>query len=187
MGRRYTSKSVWEVYTSVSSVFMLDADAILDFDLISTIFKKGHSRIPVKSTNSRGEVKIVGILLVKDLVLLDPEDCVPVKEVLDFFNRPVITVDMADSLVEVMEVFKRHQFHLAMVTNVATDEAQPGLEVVVHSPPKPTTHPSLLDKAITQQSLVDDGLDFDDDARCVGCCERGDRASRGPSPHSLLW
>jgi len=65
----YTSKSVWEVFTPVNQVYMLSADDVLDYNLISDIFKQGHSRIPVKAANtdseSGKEMKIVGILLVK--------------------------------------------------------------------------------------------------------------------------
>ena len=61
-----------------------------------------------------------------------------------------------------MDVFKENQFHLAMVTNAATDEMQPGLEIVVHSPLKPKSVPDA--STITQESLLqDDEEAFGDD------------------------
>jgi len=49
---------------------MLDIDSIVDKELLRTIYTKGYSRIPVYE-GSRD--KIVGILLTRDLILINPE------------------------------------------------------------------------------------------------------------------
>jgi metal transporter CNNM len=70
--------------TPIKDVFMLSIDSKLDYDMLKKICKTGHSRVPVYEEievpagvlgfNSPQRVKkIVGILLVKQCVLLDPK------------------------------------------------------------------------------------------------------------------
>ena len=77
--------------TPIENVFMLNIDAKLDYETLRTICRTGHSRIPVyekveinmPSSDASGKdsdtpnkqfvKQIVGILLVKQCVLLDPE------------------------------------------------------------------------------------------------------------------
>jgi metal transporter CNNM len=78
--------------TPINEVFMLSIDSKLDYELLKKICMTGHSRVPVYEEvdvpiqqgkknhhhHSNGEKaqkakKIVGILLVKQCVLLDPK------------------------------------------------------------------------------------------------------------------
>jgi metal transporter CNNM len=83
--------------TPIADVFMLSIDSKLDYELLKNICMTGHSRVPVyeevevplelhsgqepgspKGTKAKGDrmikvKKIVGILLVKQCVLLDPK------------------------------------------------------------------------------------------------------------------
>ena len=78
--------------TPIEDVFMLSIDSKLDYDLLKKICQTGHSRVPVyeevdvpvsspgegkddNSVKQRTEKmkKILGILLVKQCVLLDPK------------------------------------------------------------------------------------------------------------------
>jgi hypothetical protein len=72
------------VMTPKEKVYMLSADARLSFKTISEIFKTGFSRIPVYGS-SRDD--IVGILMTKDLIFIDPEDETPVKNFVQIFGR----------------------------------------------------------------------------------------------------
>eukprot|EP00173_Palmaria_palmata_P004403 Plantae.Rhodophyta-Palmaria_palmata.ctg5911.p1 GENE.Plantae.Rhodophyta-Palmaria_palmata.ctg5911~~Plantae.Rhodophyta-Palmaria_palmata.ctg5911.p1 ORF type:complete len:481 (-),score=110.70 Plantae.Rhodophyta-Palmaria_palmata.ctg5911:206-1618(-) len=95
---------------------MLDADMLLNFDNLLLIFQSGHSRIPVYA-GSRDN--IFGVLFAKDLILLDPEDCVPIKYVLSFFNRTLLLVYATTPLDEMLNIFKRGGGHLALVQHVS--------------------------------------------------------------------
>lgn len=74
--------------TPIDEVFMLSIDSKLDYELLKKICMTGHSRVPVyeevdmpvqgvagkpaKGGKVEKAKKIVGILLVKQCVLLDP-------------------------------------------------------------------------------------------------------------------
>ena len=64
--------------TPFEHVFCIDINAVLDFQTIKTIYDSGFSRIPIYEENRN---KIVGILHLRDLTFIDPEDCTPVKQV----------------------------------------------------------------------------------------------------------
>ena len=67
-------KSVHEVMTPLEDVFMLPESTTLSFKVVREIFEQGFSRVPV----FRGERQhIVGLLFVKDLIFVDPEDETP--------------------------------------------------------------------------------------------------------------
>jgi metal transporter CNNM len=78
------------VMTQKEKVYMLSADARLSFKTISEIFKTGFSRIPVYGS-SRDD--IVGILMTKDLIFIDPEDETPVKNFVQIFGRSLQVMD----------------------------------------------------------------------------------------------
>jgi metal transporter CNNM len=68
--------SVRDAMTKIGQTFMIAGDEKLDLETIRSIFKTRYYRIPVYEKTKNN---IIGILLVKDLIFLDPEDNVPVK------------------------------------------------------------------------------------------------------------
>lgn len=93
--------------TPIADVFMLSIDSKLDYNLLKKIVQTGHSRVPVyeevdvpmTAISSDGTIlpskgqprtqrvkKIMGILLVKQCVLLDPNG----KFILSFFPTKLI-------------------------------------------------------------------------------------------------
>lgn len=111
----FSHKTVLQVMTPLNSVFMLDASKVLDFDTLLEIFQSGHSRIPVYDgvlTN------IIGVLFAKDLILLDPEDCVPIRTVLLVFGRKLLAVMDSTPLDAMLNIFKTGGGHLALVQKV---------------------------------------------------------------------
>jgi metal transporter CNNM len=66
-----THHTVKDIAIAMSDVFMLDEEAVLDFECLVQILAKGHSRVPVFSKNRHN---IVGVLMVKKLIVIDPAD-----------------------------------------------------------------------------------------------------------------
>ncbi|CAN1272284.1 DUF21 domain-containing protein At2g14520 [Linum perenne] len=73
-----TEKTAGDAMTPISETFAIDINGKLDRDLMNLILEKGHSRVPVyyeQPTN------IIGLVLVKNLLTIHPEDATPVKNV----------------------------------------------------------------------------------------------------------
>ena len=75
---KYKEKTVKDVMTKFQDVFCVSIDALLDFKTMKTIYDSGFSRIPIYE-ESKGN--IVGVLYLRDLTFIDPEDCTPVRQV----------------------------------------------------------------------------------------------------------
>lgn len=112
---RYHSVTVNEVMTPLINVFMLSADERLGFDVVAKIFKTGYSRIPVYEVSKSN---IVGLLFVKDLIFLDPEDEIPVKNFVHIFGRGLHFVWADDNLGDVLKLLKSGKSHMAVVQDV---------------------------------------------------------------------
>ena len=111
----YKSKCVEEIMTKLDSCFMLDAESNLDFGTITTIMESGHSRIPVYHNERHN---IIGLLFVKDLAFVDPDDCIPLQTVIKFYSRPVNFVWNDMNLGDLLEIFKEKHSHIAIVQRV---------------------------------------------------------------------
>ena len=124
----FGSKNVSQIMTHIDKVFMLDASLKLNFNVMLIIFQSGHSRIPVYE-NDRSNV--IGVLFAKDLILLDPEDSVPLKSILYFFNRSLVLVYNDTPLFDMLTIFKQGAGHLAIVQKVVDDnDADPRLDTL---------------------------------------------------------
>ena len=106
--------------TKLEDVFMLEKNASLDFETIAKIAQEGFSRIPIYEETREN---VVGLLHVKDFTLLDPDDNMPVKALLEFYNHKVAFCDADRPIDEMFEEFRKGESHLAFVTEVqpATD------------------------------------------------------------------
>merc|ERR1712137_699501 len=108
-------KEVVEVMTPLADVYMIDIDDHLNVDTISEILEKGYSRIPVYEGSRE---RVTGLLFVKDLALLNPEDNHPVRKILQVYGRDLPRLHSDTSLAEVLAEFKRGQSHIAVVRRV---------------------------------------------------------------------
>ncbi|GAA6022866.1 hypothetical protein JCM11491_007023 [Sporobolomyces phaffii] len=113
------AKTVRDAMTPVSSLFSLPITAILDYETLGKILEAGHSRIPVYEevpTESNGEKKtrrkIVGVLLTKQLILLDPEDATPLRQI-PINPLPLVADDLA--LLQILNTFQEGRSHMAVV------------------------------------------------------------------------
>ncbi|KAF0719899.1 Aste57867_696 [Aphanomyces stellatus] len=124
----YKGQKVSAIMTPIDKVFMLPATARLGADTIREIYQSGFSRIPVwhKTRND-----IVGLLFVKDLVFIDPEDAVPVVEFIHIFGRGVHRVWPDANLGDLLRAFKMGRSRLALVQDVNNKGAgDPYLEAI---------------------------------------------------------
>ncbi|NXF42233.1 CNNM4 protein, partial [Nyctibius bracteatus] len=98
------SKTVEDVMTPLQDCFMINSDAILDFNTMSEIMESGYTRIPVYEGERSN---IMDILYVKDLAFVDPDDCTPLKTITKFYNHPVHVVFHDTKLDTMLEEFKK--------------------------------------------------------------------------------
>ncbi|KII90342.1 hypothetical protein PLICRDRAFT_38844 [Plicaturopsis crispa FD-325 SS-3] len=117
-------KVVEQAMTPIADVFMLSIDARLDYALLTRICKTGHSRVPVYEevvVAGGGKArKIVGILLVKNCVLLDPKDAVPIRKIP--LNK-VPYVPANEPLLGIMDRFQEGRSHMAIVSRFSVAKA----------------------------------------------------------------
>jgi metal transporter CNNM len=100
-----------DVCIPMSQVAMLSTDQHLDRETIDIIDKVGFSRLPVfKGTDM---THILGYLIVKRLINLNPADALPVTSV--SLTEPLV-VGAKHSLLDVMKIFQSGHRHIALVS-----------------------------------------------------------------------
>lgn len=98
----------------ISDVFMLPHDGKLNFDTIQQISHSGYTRIPVYQNNCNN---IVGILNVKNLLLLDADNNLSIQSVIaaNPYTNELIRVNENTSLKFLLDLFKLGKSHMALV------------------------------------------------------------------------
>jgi metal transporter CNNM len=104
------------VMTSFEEIFSISFNATLSYKLIYDIFKAGYSRIPVYRNDDKHD--IVSLLLVKDLIFVDPNDEIPMINFIELFGRKPIFVWHDDLLGDILSLFRQERAHLALVRDV---------------------------------------------------------------------
>ncbi|EJU04628.1 DUF21-domain-containing protein, partial [Dacryopinax primogenitus] len=107
-----------DAMTPISKTFMLDIDTKLDYETLATIVHSGHSRVPVFHQIQVGDkkvTKIIGVLLVKQCVLLDPEDATPLREIP---LNAVPSVPFDEPLQGILNRFQEGRSHMAIVSRI---------------------------------------------------------------------
>ena len=105
------TKTVDQVMTRLEMVFMLEADILLDGTVLQTIADAGHSRIPIYEGEKDN---ILGIMLVKNLILLDDSMETRVRD-LDLIKAPKMKTDT--SLFDAINFFQEGASHMAIVVS----------------------------------------------------------------------
>ncbi|KAG7401519.1 Charged multivesicular body protein 6 [Phytophthora boehmeriae] len=104
------AKTVAEVMIPMEDVYMLELDTELSPDMLARVLASGHSRIPVYEKHPSN---IVGLLLVKKLIVVDPDDRRPIR---DFILRKPILVGHNESCYAMLNEFQKGRSHIALVT-----------------------------------------------------------------------
>jgi len=98
--------------TPMDKVFMLDIEARLDINTLTSIMEDGHSRVPVFEGDRNN---IVSCLHMKDLALVNPEEGIPLRSFLSFYGRPIPKIRADKTLDHVLNEFKSGKSHIAIV------------------------------------------------------------------------
>lgn len=104
------TKSAKQIMIPFDEVFMLQISDKLDNDLMATIMASGHSRIPICSGDRRN---ILGVLMVKRMIVLDPEDERPISDL--SLRRPIV-VHPEYSCYALLNEFQKGKSHIAFLT-----------------------------------------------------------------------
>ena len=124
----FRNKTAEDVMTNFSDVYCLDIEGVLDFRTTREIYESGFSRIPVYEGDKQN---IVGLLYVRDLAFVDPDDESPISNVLNFYNHEVKFVFHDCRLDELLQEFTEGKSHIAIVQQVVTEtEGDPFYEIV---------------------------------------------------------
>jgi metal transporter CNNM len=104
-----SEKTAGDAMTPINEIFSIDINSKLDRDLMTLILEKGHSRVPVyyeEPTN------IIGLVLIKNLLTIDPEEELPVKSVT---IRKIPRVPEMMPLYDILNEFQKGHSHMAVV------------------------------------------------------------------------
>ena len=125
----FKKKIAGDVMTKIEDVYCLSNNRVLDFKTIKEIYESGFSRIPIYEEGDRND--IVGILYVRDLAFLDPDDQAPIQAHLDFYNYEVLKFWTDSTLGELLLRFTEGKSHLGIIQRVNNEtEKDPFYEVV---------------------------------------------------------
>ncbi|THH00799.1 hypothetical protein EW026_g1787 [Hermanssonia centrifuga] len=171
-------KVVKQAMTPIEKVFMLNITSKLDYETMRSIADTGHSRVPVyeevevpivssdlgKGGDAKGNplkaqkvIKIIGILLVKQCLMLDPKDATPVTQLK--LNR-VICVPNNMSLLYILDRFQEGRSHMAVISRFGEEKAAS----IKHQVKKGLTQRLLERVGMADSSDSDSDSDTDDEA-----------------------
>ncbi|XP_047321355.1 DUF21 domain-containing protein At2g14520-like [Impatiens glandulifera] len=104
-----TEKIASDAMTPISEIFAIDINGNLDRELMNLVSERGHSRVPVYYDQP---ANIIGLVLVKNLLTINPEDDVPVKSVT---IRRIPKVLETMPLYDILNEFQKGHSHMAVV------------------------------------------------------------------------
>ncbi|KAJ4896968.1 DUF21 domain-containing protein [Raphanus sativus] len=104
-----SEKMAKDAMTPISETFVIDINAKLDRDLMNLILEKGHSRVPVYYEQ---RTNIIGLVLVKNLLTINPDDETQVKNVT---IRRIPRVPETLPLYDILNEFQKGHSHMAVV------------------------------------------------------------------------
>uniref|UniRef100_A0A0D6QYX9 CNNM transmembrane domain-containing protein n=1 Tax=Araucaria cunninghamii TaxID=56994 RepID=A0A0D6QYX9_ARACU len=113
-----TQKTALNAMTPISKAFSLDVNAKLDMHMMNLIMTKGHSRVPVYSGTP---TNIIGLILVKNLLTIRPEDDTCIRNVT---IRKIPRVPDHMPLYDILNEFQKGQSHIAVVVKFSKERKE---------------------------------------------------------------
>ncbi|KAL8545951.1 hypothetical protein ACS0TY_005896 [Phlomoides rotata] len=104
-----TEKTAKDAMTPIAKAFSIDLDGTLNLETLNAIMTMGHSRVPVYYKNPNN---IIGLILVKNLLAVDPDDSVPLRKML---MRKIPRVSENMPLYDILNEFQKGHSHIAVV------------------------------------------------------------------------
>ncbi|EJU04262.1 DUF21-domain-containing protein [Dacryopinax primogenitus] len=169
-------KKVEDAMTPLSKVFHLEADAKLDYETLAMVVKSGHSRIPIFETNKeegQERIKCLGILLVKQCVLLDPEDATPVRSI-PLNKIPIVSFD--EPLLGILDRFQEGRSHIALVSRIPRQQ-EPQLQKVNGDVKEHKQAKESLTRRFLNKIHLGDSDSEEDESTAAGDMEKGGSTS----------
>lgn len=115
----FSLKTVKDALTRAEDVYMLDVETRLNRTTVVEMLSRGHSRIPLYEHDRNN---VVCLLLLKQLVLVDVDDELPIRALINNKKRskklrvaPALHCVPATSLVVLLREFQRGRSHMAIV------------------------------------------------------------------------
>lgn len=99
-------KRARDVYTPIRNTYLLPNDTVLDEENVARIYGEGYSRVPIYERNShhsRDASAIVGVLMTRQMILIQPEHKRPVSS-MPLYAPSCVAPDA--SLVELLHLFQ---------------------------------------------------------------------------------
>ncbi|KAK9097104.1 hypothetical protein Sjap_022601 [Stephania japonica] len=115
-----SEKTASDAMNPISEIFAIDINSKLDRNLMKLILDRGHSRVPVYYEQ---KTNIIGLILVKNLLTINPDDEEPVKSAT---IRRIPRVPENLPLYDILNEFQKGHSHMAAVIRKHNkEEVQP--------------------------------------------------------------
>lgn len=122
----FSQKTVSQILTPAENVFSLDIDSLLDRETLLKILRSGHSRVPLYETSPNN---IICLLLVKQLVLVNPDDGLPIRSLISKKKRnhkirvaPALECAASTLIADLLNEFQTGRSHMAIVYDDITKD-----------------------------------------------------------------
>ncbi|CAE8622795.1 unnamed protein product, partial [Polarella glacialis] len=103
-------KNVNDIKESMETAKMISSNTILDHDTLAQLLHWGHSRIFVYNGD---RLNIRGVLMVKKLIVLDPNDKRPISHIP--LRKPIV-IKPQETLLSTLNLFQMGHSHLALIS-----------------------------------------------------------------------
>jgi len=159
----FKTATVRDCYTPIEKLYALEMDEVINRQKMKEIFTSGYSRIPVYAKDRR---RTVGMILVKDLILVDPKQRRTVGEVAGIFERTPLFFTLDQTLDVALELFKQGRSHCAIVEvpngpnmdTVGMVTLEDIMEEILHAEIKDETEDPVSQRLITNDPTFVDRI-----------------------------